>query len=321
MTRRLDVSTKPDYAAYLRGLSVVDLRFLMRRHCPGVEQPESIAAVVDLLTSKEAAAMALAGAERDVLTALITLKALEGTACVQDLVDVSFFASSKETAIHDFDAANDDERRQATEAEVRALYERAERDGLVFQQPQGVFHIPPHLMELVPSESTMATPTHFLVDLAPYDVVLARMINLGLLTSDELTGEAPDKKQELPKDFLNQRVREFVCSPRRVRALVDTAPADIRKQIQYFAKEAIFLHRYDWSPSRERAVKWAEDHLLAVTFDPSVVLEEQSSRPSERDNASMCSAVALASERTSVVHPSTACATAATVGAQSGGNR
>lgn len=294
MTRRLDDSNQPDYVAYLRGLSGVDLRFLLRRHCPGVEQPESVAAVVDLLTSKETAAVAVSSAEKDILSALMTLKALEGSAAIEDLVDISFFASDKETSTHDAESISADQRRQATEAEVRALYQRAERAGLVFQQPKGVFHIPPHISEFVPSDPTMATPVHFLVELDSHERVVARMANLGLLSEEELASDREEDGTALTNEFLEHRIREFLCSPRKVRALVDTAPAHIRKQIQYFAENAIFLYRKEWSPSRAQSIEWAEEHLLAVTFDQSVLPTQQSGLPSELDNASMCSAAALA---------------------------
>ncbi|WP_295627260.1 hypothetical protein [uncultured Corynebacterium sp.] len=260
METRVDYAARPDFGAHVDRLGEAELRRLLRVACPGVPVPGSRTETAELLMTREAAQTAVSAATPDVLSVVKLVHVLEDTAAVDDVAAVAVWGSEADAMPHDGDGPPSSARVPATEAEVTRLLRSAADLGLAWEEPAGVWNVPPHVSEVIVQDPTMATPVECLLEFNPRDELLSRMHAIGLLDAAEVTDPPSD-------DDVLARLRAFLCSPRRVRALVSTAPHAIQKSLLLFAREGIFLDGRQWGDRRADAVEWAVEHLLAVTFD------------------------------------------------------
>ncbi|MEJ5920224.1 hypothetical protein [Corynebacterium sp. H78] len=279
MNNQVDFSSRPDYRDHLRTLGDSDLRFLLRASGSDhtAEQPRTRAESIMALLSDDAALNALSFATIDVVSVIQLVHVLEDSATLDDLAEVAYFASDDDTSPHEKGVVVSKRRERASKSELLNRLHRARNLGLVWEQPVGVWNVPPHVSRVFGEEPTMATPVQCLIDLVEPDLLRERMRRLGLLGGNE----------NLQEHETLARLRDFLCSPRKVRALVSMAPLKVQKQLKYFAQEAIRLDRRTWSASRAEAVEWAEEHLLAVSFTTPMEYGDEL-------NASMVSPVSLA---------------------------
>ena len=255
----MNYAARPDFGAHVGRLGEAELRRLLRVACPGVPVPGSRSESAELLMTREAAQTAVSAATPDVLEAVKLVHVLEDSAAVEDIAAVAVWGSEADAMPHDGDQPPSNTRVPATTKDVAALMGRAGDLGLAWQEPAGVWNVPPHVSDILVQDATMATPVECLAEFTPRDVLRKRMADLGLLADAEID-EATD-------DEVLARLRAFYCSPRRVRALVSTAPHAIQKELLLFAREGIFLDESAWGERRAAAVAWAIDHLLGVKFD------------------------------------------------------
>ncbi|WP_306509383.1 hypothetical protein [Corynebacterium xerosis] len=258
MESRVNYAARPDFGAHVGRLGEAELRRLLRVACPGVPVPGSRSESAELLMTREAAQTAVSAATPDVLEAVKLVHVLEDSAAVEDIAAVAVWGSEADAMPHDGDQPPSNTRVPATTKDVAALMGRAGDLGLAWQEPAGVWNVPPHVSDILVQDATMATPVECLAEFTPRDVLRKRMADLGLLADAEID-EATD-------DEVLARLRAFYCSPRRVRALVSTAPHAIQKELLLFAREGIFLDESAWGERRAAAVAWAIDHLLGVKF-------------------------------------------------------
>src|SRR5699024_6176238 len=201
----------------------------------------------------------VSAATPDVMAVVKMVHVLEDSAAVDDLVAVSFWASEADTMPHDGDGPPSTARIPATATDITDLLGRARDLGLAWEEPVGVWNVPPHVSDVLMQDPTMATPVDCLLQFNDRGVLLERMLDLGIVTEAETA--------ELTDDELLARLRAFMCSPRRVRTLVAMAPHHIQKQLLLFAREGVYPDRRDGGERRAEAVDWAERHLLAVRFE------------------------------------------------------
>lgn len=258
MESRVDYAARPDFGAHVVGLGEAKLRGLLRVACPGASVPPSRSETVEMLTTREAAQAAVSAATPDVLAAVKLVHVLEDKAAIADIAAVAVWGSEADAMPHDGDQPPSSVRAPATRSEVADLLSRAEDLGLAWQEPEGVWNVPPHVSDVLVQDATMATPVECLLEFTPPDVLSRRMRHLGLLG---------DGEEDVAAGELLVRLRTFFCSPRRVRALVSTAPHAIQKELLLFAREGIFLEESAWGARRAAAVDWAVEHLLCVTFE------------------------------------------------------
>lgn len=321
MESRADYAASPDFGEHVGRLGEAELRRLLRVACPGSSTPVSRAETAELLMTRQAALTAVSAATPDVLAAVKLVHVLEDSAAVDDITAVAVWGSEADSMPHDGDHPPSTVRLPAARADVTALMGRAEDLGLVWQEPEGVWNVPPHISDVLVQDPTMATPVAYLFDFNNRSELLRKMENLGLISAAEhraavaVEGAAErvspvDDEPVAPGApsgvELLARLRTFLCSPRHVRALVDTAPDAIKKSLLLFAGEAIYLDAREWGGRRAAAVEWAVEHLLAVTFEtaddttggehaqPVDAAGAFDCRPGFVLNASMISPVALA---------------------------
>ncbi|MFC3849855.1 hypothetical protein ACFORJ_06705 [Corynebacterium hansenii] len=288
MESRVDYASRPDFGAHVGRLGEAELRRLLRVACPGVPVPGSRTETAELLMTREAAQTAVSAATPDVLAAVKLVHVLEDSAAVDDIAAVAVWGSEADAMPHDGDQPPSSVRAPATRADVAGLMGRAEDLGLAWQEPKGVWNVPPHVSEILVQDPTMATPVECLLEFNSRAELLRKMENLGLVDAAEfdresVAGRVADqldgtvlrsKGPGVPSDAeLLARLREFLCSPRRVRALVATAPHAIQKSLLLFAREGIFLDAREWGDRRADAVEWAVEHLLAVTFEMPTAID------------------------------------------------
>lgn len=290
MESRVDYAARPDFGAHVRRLGEAELRRLLSVACPGAPIPGSPTETAELLMTRDAAHASVSAATPDMLAVVKMIHVLEDSAAVDDLAAVSVWASEADTMPHDGDGPPSTARVPASASDVTDLLGRAGDLGLVWEEPAGVWNVPPHVSEVLMQDPTMATPVDCLLQFNDRDVLLERMANLGLVDEAELEAaldaldnagssgaaaaadaaaadDAPESAGTLDDAELLARLRAFMCSPRRVRALVGTAPHYIQKQLLLFAREGIYLDQREWGARRSDAVDWAEEHLLAVRFE------------------------------------------------------
>lgn len=288
MESRVDYAARPDFGEHVGRLGEAELRRLLRVACPGRPAPVSRAETAELLMTREAAQTAVSAATPDVLAAVKLVHVLEDSAAVEDIAAVAVWGSEADAMPHDGDQPPSSVRAPATRADVADLMGRAEDLGLAWQQPEGVWNVPPHISEILVQDPTMATPVDCLLEFNTRAELLRKMENLGLVDAAEHRAEAvADEVAALldgtvvgakGPDVLSDaellaRLRAFLCSPRRVRALVATAPHAIQKSMLLFAREGIFLDAREWGDRRAAAVEWAVEHLLAVTFEMPTAID------------------------------------------------
>ena len=259
MESRVDYAARPDFGAHVVRLGDAELRRLLSVACPGVPIPGSRTETAQLLMTRDAAHASVSAATPDVMAVVKMVHVLEDSAAVDDLVAVSFWASEADTMPHDGDGPPSTARVPATAADITDLLGRARDLGLAWEEPVGVWNVPPHVSDVLMQDPTMATPVDCLLQFNDRGVLLERMLDLGIVTEAETA--------ELTDDELLARLRAFMCSPRRVRTLVAMAPHHIQKQLLLFAREGVYLDQRDWGERRAEAVDWAERHLLAVRFE------------------------------------------------------
>ena len=259
MESRVDYAARPDFGAHVVRLGDAELRRLLSVACPGVPIPGSRTETAQLLMTRDAAHASVSAATPDVMAVVKMVHVLEDSAAVDDLVAVSFWASEADTMPHDGDGPPSTARIPATATDITDLLGRARDLGLAWEEPVGVWNVPPHVSDVLMQDPTMATPVDCLLQFNDRGVLLERMLDLGIVTEAETA--------ELTDDELLARLRAFMCSPRRVRTLVAMAPHHIQKQLLLFAREGVYLDQRDWGERRAEAVDWAERHLLAVRFE------------------------------------------------------
>lgn len=236
-----------------------DLRFLFDRMCPILLRPDDSDEMIDILSSPAVALGALAQATQDLIIVVASVQALEGSASVEDLLLVSRWASHADAGFHEVNEPASTERPAVTRAELTELLDRAAQIGLVFEAPKGVWNVPDHISEQLIRDFELAHPVAELLD-DDRGLLLERMTALGLFDEDA-SASAHEVTDHSDEDLLT-RLRGFLCSPARVRALVSTAPPRIRKELHWFAQQGVELEATYWSPLRMEAVQWAAEHLL-----------------------------------------------------------
>lgn len=289
MDTKVDYGARPDFGAYLQSLGATAARDLFHTVFPGVPLPTDRDALVAMLTSEAAALASLIELTPDVLTMVSLVHVLEDSASVDRLALVSVMASDMDTFPHETDQIPSRTRRPPTTQEVSRLLGIARDHGVAWEAPAGVWHVPAHVAEYLPKDSTLATPVSSLVSCSEPEDLRYRMAELGLIDErDEPVDEYGTAAQTalFDADSHLSDLRDFLCDPKKVRALVGTAPHPIRRELLLFANEGIYLADTEWSVRREEAVKWAVKNLLAVEFD--------SGRDDMSLHASMVSPAALA---------------------------
>ena len=288
MESRVDYAARPDFGEHVGRLGEAELRRLLRVACPGLPAPLTRVETAEMLMTREAAQTAVSAAAPDVLAAVKLVHVLEDSAAVDDIAAVAVWGSEADAMPHDGDQPPSSVRAPATGADVAELLGRAEDLGLAWQQPAGVWNVPPHIAEILVQDPTMATPVECLLEFNSRAELLRKMENLGLVDEGESRAEtvANHVAGDLGATVVNSkgtgflsdaellaRLRAFLCSPHRVRALVATAPHAIQKSLLLFAREGIFLDAREWGERRAAAVEWAVEHLLAVTFEMPVAID------------------------------------------------
>lgn len=244
------------------------------------------------IMSADGAVGALSEATVDVPAVLMLIHALEGRAHIDDLLALAWWVAETETFPHEGDTAPSPVRPAATRAEMRAVLDRADRLGLVWEEPAGVWNLPGHATEALLPEPTLATTVDHLLRFTGAAALTRRARGLGLIGA----GEEFDPARH------GAALRSFLCCPRRVRALVSTAPHAVRRELRHFAVEGVHLDSADWAPRRREAVAWGLEHLLLVLFPGEADTgaagpaegEELAGDPAAGWNAAMPAPVALA---------------------------
>nr|WP_120492319.1 hypothetical protein [Corynebacterium lactis] len=290
MNRNVDYFARPSYEDYIRGLGEVDLRFLLDRSWPSIlgPRPEGDEAV-HLLQSEAASTMVLSFCDPDVLDVAQMIHALEDSATVESLLSVAFWASEADTAAHDGPDGVDRQRRRVGKRELQELLERGQRQGLVWEEPAGVWNVPKHISERFPAEPTLDFSVLDLVHNSDLGALERRMDRLGIddLDEREAAREAfADKAGEEPGGSSESRAqseveslmfsravsiaRSYLCDPVRVRSVVASAPVDIRNELRWMVLDDKSIPLDQWSEQREDAVRWAEERLLlcVAPLDP-----------------------------------------------------
>ncbi|MFD5867750.1 hypothetical protein ACFWGD_03910 [Corynebacterium sp. NPDC060344] len=299
MESRVDYAARPDFGEHVGRLGEVELRRLLRVACPGRAAPLTRVETAEMLMTREAAQTAVSAATPDVLAMVKLVHVLERSAAVEDIIAVAVWGSEADAMPHDGDQAPSNVRAPLTPADVDDLMGRAAGLGLAWQQPAGVWNVPPHVSDVLVPDPTMATPVDCLTEFNSRAELLRKMENLGLVDASEFAGQlvADEVAAQLGGTVVNakgsgvltdadllSRLRAFLCSPQRVRALVSTAPHAIQKSLLLFAREGIFLDAREWGERRADAVEWAVEHLLAVTFEMPASLDGAPDADSDSDS-------------------------------------
>ncbi|MDO5029711.1 MAG: hypothetical protein Q4E11_03890 [Corynebacterium sp.] len=284
MERNVDYSVRPRYEDFILNLDGTDLRFLLSRTCPSADSSAAGKDAVELLMSQESAHTALSFCEPDVLDVAHLIHILADSATLETLAEVAYWASDADVMAHDTPKGVDRKRYPVGKQQLKRVLERGQRQGLVWEEPAGVWHVPSHISRIFPTEPSLDFHVADLVANLPEDMLARRMERLGL--DPEGTTE-----QRI------ERLAGFLCDPRKVRALIATAPVDIRNELRWMAIDEKFLPSTMWSELRIDAVRWAEERLLlAIVESPSMsaFATEEMAEAAPPEIARIVGAVALA---------------------------
>lgn len=303
MERNVDYSVRPRYEDFILNLDGTDLRFLLSRTCPAADTSAAGQEAVELLMSQDSAHTALSFCDPDVLDVAHLVHILEDSASLDTLTEVAYWASDADVMAHDTPKGVDRKRRRVGKQQLEHVLRRGQRQGLVWEEPAGVWHVPPHISEVFPAEPSLSFRVADLVANMPADVLSRRMERMGL-ESDSARGEgAPRALNASDLTVRNLQARQveqiagFLCDPVKVRALVMTAPVDIRNELRWMATDEKYLPSYMWSELRADAVRWAEERLLlTVVEEPAMPVFEQEAEAHNgpTEVARLVGAVALA---------------------------
>ena len=260
MNRNVDYSARPSYEDYILGLDGVDLRFLLSRTCPAADSTAAGQEAVALLTSEESARMALSFADPDVLDVAQLVHVFEDSTTVDVLAEVAYWASDMDTAAHDTPEGVDRKRRAVGKRELESLLRRGQRQGVVWEQPEGVWNVPAHISAIFPAEPTLDFYVRDFARALDPGLLKRRMERLGLTDADEDSDLTDAERQEVTLKAL----RDYLCDPVKVRAVVATAPVDIRNQLRWLASDEKQIAENEWSSLRDDAIRWAEERLLVA---------------------------------------------------------
>lgn len=289
MDMKVDYGVLPDFAAYVRSLGATAARDLFHTVFPGRSVPAERDVIIELLTTDEAAYAALINLTPDVLAVVGMVHVLEDSASVDRLIRVSVMASEMDTFPHETERIPSGQRTPPTEDEMSGLLNRARAHGVAWEEPAGVWHVPAHVAKFLPKDSTLATPVESLVRYGDPVELHDAMVRIGILDEPPFPEDAFGVEAQtslFDADSHMAELRDFLCDPRRVRALVGTAPHPVRRELLLFAGEGIYLPSDEWSVRRAEAVQWAKERLLVVEFD--------SGHGNGSTHASMVSPAALA---------------------------
>ncbi|WP_297451248.1 hypothetical protein [uncultured Corynebacterium sp.] len=282
MERNVDYSVRPRYEDFILNLDGTDLRFLLSRTCPAADTSAAGQDAVELLMSQDSAHTALSFCDPDVLDVAHLVHILEDSASLDTLAEVAFWASDADVMAHDTPKGVDRKRRRVGKQQLEHVLRRGQRQGLVWEEPAGVWHVPPHISEVFPAEPSLNFRVADLVANMPADVLGRRMERMGLEPDSTQEADVPRTLNASDLTVRNVQARQveqiagFLCDPVKVRALVMTAPVDIRNELRWMATDEKYLPSHMWSELRADAVRWAEERLLlAVVEGPAMPMFEQ----------------------------------------------
>ena len=282
MERNLDYSVRPRYEDFILNLDGTDLRFLLSRTCPAADTSAAGQDAVELLMSQDSAHTALSFCDPDVLDVAHLVHILEDSASLDTLAEVAFWASDADVMAHDTPKGVDRKRRRVGKQQLEHVLRRGQRQGLVWEEPAGVWHVPPHISEVFPAEPSLNFRVADLVANMPADVLGRRMERMGLEPDSTQEADVPRTLNASDLTVRNVQARQveqiagFLCDPVKVRALVMTAPVDIRNELRWMATDEKYLPSHMWSELRADAVRWAEERLLLTVVEgPAMPMFEQ----------------------------------------------
>lgn len=289
MNRNVDYSAQPSYEDYLHRLGGSELRFLFARSTLTEQAPGDIGRsdLVALLTSEEAARIALSFADPDVHDIAFLIHIFEDSASIDALAEVAYWASDSDVGAHDGPKGVDRTRARVRPAELTALLERAQRQGLVWQEPAGMWHVPPHISQQFPEDMRFGLSVSQFCDLVDPEFLDEALAAVGLL--EDVDGESMSEHELASRRA--DALRQFVCDPVKVRAVVAGAPVEYRNQLHWMAQEERDIPGTMSSTIRWQAGDWAVRHLLAAVTpisvpEPLLMLPESMQEPHGGQSAS-----------------------------------